>query len=292
MCIVVTVMNMKGGVGKTTVTAQLGGIVARASLNGNGHKKVLLIDYDPQFNLSQALLPAAKYYDLEKQRKTCLSILQDSEAVENPYEIQVPGSRKPPDVATLTCGIYRSLSSRLDLIPSTLDLMYVALGQTERRIDPFEDRFGAFIESCRETYDYVFIDCHPAGSILTKTSLQNSDHVLIPVSPQKYALRGVQLMLKFISAKRKGVLGPQPHILFNNVPRTRISPEEHIIRGDDRVKDKCLVHTLKYFKAFGDLFEGDGFVWRSKKAWSTVAYWNLQEVATEFLDRVNGRVSP
>ncbi len=54
---VVTVMNMKGGVGKTTVAMHLGGVFARFRVQDRS-RKVLLIDYDPQFNLSQSLLPA------------------------------------------------------------------------------------------------------------------------------------------------------------------------------------------------------------------------------------------
>ena len=54
---VVTVMNMKGGVGKTTVSMQLGSMAASVIYPNVQPRKVLLIDYDPQFNLSQALLP-------------------------------------------------------------------------------------------------------------------------------------------------------------------------------------------------------------------------------------------
>ncbi len=56
---IITVMNMKGGVGKTTVTAHLGGIFARYDILGRP-RKVLLIDYDPQFNLSQVFLPSTQ----------------------------------------------------------------------------------------------------------------------------------------------------------------------------------------------------------------------------------------
>lgn len=289
---VVTVMNMKGGVGKTTVAAHVGGVIGRTTHLDGGYRKVLLIDYDPQFNLSQALLPADVYYKLEKSGKTSLAILQDDESVTNPYEIQGPGSKSPPSVADLAHQVYRFKDRGVDLVPSTLDLMYVALGHSEKRLDPFEDRFEAFINECRTVYDYIFIDCHPAGSILTKTSLQNSDHVLIPVSPQKYAVRGVQLMLRFISAKRTGAPGPTPHILFNACPRTGVSEEERLIRDEPRFADKCMTNTLKWYRVFSDPIEGKGFAWGSNKAWSTIAYWNLCDVAGEFLRRTNGVTGP
>jgi chromosome partitioning protein len=66
---VVTVMNMKGGVGKTTVTLNLSGVFSQYSF-GNNPLRVLAIDYDPQFNLSQAYLTPSAYFALEKQSKT------------------------------------------------------------------------------------------------------------------------------------------------------------------------------------------------------------------------------
>ena len=85
---VVTVMNMKGGVGKTTVCLHIGGLLGRSDFN----KKVLLIDYDPQFNLSQALLRPKKYFELEERHKTCLRILQDPDSELDPFVIQTPAS--------------------------------------------------------------------------------------------------------------------------------------------------------------------------------------------------------
>lgn len=62
---VITVMNMKGGVGKTTACMHVAGIIANYTHPGHEKiKKVLVIDYDPQFNLSQAFLKPAKYFDL------------------------------------------------------------------------------------------------------------------------------------------------------------------------------------------------------------------------------------
>jgi len=175
MGIVITVMNMKGGVGKTTVTMDLAGAAARFKLN-NTPRKVLAIDYDPQFNMSQAFLPAKTYFSLEKQRKTTLSVLLDDETNLDPYQLQVPGKHTPPKVADIATRIYNYTNAHLDLVPSTLDLMYVALGQATTQTKPIEERFQKFIAECRSIYDLVFIDCHPAGSLFTKTSLRNSSY--------------------------------------------------------------------------------------------------------------------
>jgi chromosome partitioning protein len=125
------------------------------------------------------------------------------------------------------------------------------------------------------------IDCHPAGSLFTKTSLTNSDFVLIPVVPQKYAVRGIGLMMEFIKAKKAGAKGPDPIILFNSTARTGVSSEEATIRADSKYAPFCLSHTLKWYKAFGEPEGGSGFVWRSRKPYSTSAFQNLWSVAQE-----------
>jgi chromosome partitioning protein len=287
MSVVVTIMNMKGGVGKTTVAMHLGGIFSRYTLGANLRRKVLLIDYDPQFNLSQAFLAAKAYFPLESQRKTTIAILLDDDSDLDPYRLQVPGNALPPTVEEIATEIYKFKDGgRLDLVPSTLDLMYVALGQTDNQTKPIEERFEKFISQCRLIYDVILIDCHPAGSLFTKTSLRNSDHVLIPVTPQRYAVRGIGLMMKFINAKKQGTKGPISHILFNATPRSGTPPEEAAIRANPEYSAHCLTNTLKWYAAFGDPEEGRGFVWSSGKPYSTEAFRNLLAVGKEFLGRI------
>lgn len=285
---VVTVMNMKGGVGKTTVSMHIAGALGRYIWPGmTGSRRVLMIDYDPQFNLSQAYMLAKAYFNLEKEKKTILSVLQEDNASLDPYKLQVPGTSLPPSVANLATQIWSYKNGGcLDLVPSTLDLMYVALGRADSQISIIEDRFEKFIAECKGSYDLVLIDCHPAGSLMTKTALSNSDHVLIPVVPERYAVRGIGLMLDFISAKKKGVTGPKPHILFNKVPRYGSTPQEIEIRSNKKYADFCLANPLRRYGAFSDPEEGKGFVWSSSKPYSIEARKNLQIVAHEFAGRV------
>jgi chromosome partitioning protein len=164
--------------------------------------------------------------------------------------------------------------------------MYVALGQATTNTEPIEERFEKFIAEARSLYHLVVIDCHPAGSLFTKTSLLNSDFVLIPVVPQKYAIRGIGLMLEFIKAKKAGTKAPLPLILFNSTARTGVSKEESAIRADPKYAPFCLSATLKWYKAFGEPEEGKGFVWDSGKPYSASAFQNLLAVAREIRTRV------
>ena len=284
---VVTVMNMKGGVGKTTVAMHVGGALGYYKWPNKPNRKVLLIDYDPQFNLSQAYLPAKEYFALEAQRKTVLAILQEGVANVDPYKIQVPGTSVPPAITDLATSIWNYKSgARLDIVPSTLDLMYLALGRADSQVTVIEDRFKKFIEECRKAYDLVIIDCHPAGSLMTKTALGNSDHVLIPVAPERYAVRGIGLMLDFIKSKKHGAAGPVPHIVFNRVPRTGPTPQELEIRSNKDYAQYCMKNTLKKYSAFAEPEAGKGFVWASRKSYSGEAKRNLTALAFEFSERI------
>jgi chromosome partitioning protein len=290
---VVTVMNMKGGVGKTTVAMHVAGTIARIAKHSlKSERRVLMIDYDPQFNLSQAHLPSKNYFELERQRKTVLSVLVDDDTDLNPYEIQVPGNHTPPSVKNIRVELTNFRDGGcLHLVPSTLDLMYVALGQTAQQLKPIEERFAKFIAECREIYDLIVIDCHPAGSIFTKTSLKNSDAVLIPVVPEKFAARGIGLMLRFIDSKKDGLVGPTPYILFNRTSRNGVSSLETSIRTNKLYAEYCLNHTLKLYKAFAEPEEGKGFVWKSTKPYSTEAWKNIVLVSTEFAKKIEGITS-
>jgi len=280
---VLTIMNMKGGVGKTTVSIHLAGILCKSSLA----KRVLAIDYDPQFNLSQAFLPSREYFVLERARKTTLAILIDDDTRLDPYDIQVPWNHNPPKLADIVTRVYKSTKSGLDIIPSTLDMMYLALGQSEVKTKPMEERFAKFIDECRPLYDLILIDCHPAGSLFTKTSLRNSDDVLIPVVPDSpYAVRGVGLMMNFTNAKKAGSKSPKPHVLLNMTPRHGIAPNESRIRSSPEVSGVCMNSSLKWYKAFSEPQEGKGFVWDSGKPYSGQAYVNLLTVAREVVSRV------
>ncbi len=288
---VVTIMNMKGGVGKTTVCMHIGGILARYGLISPIKKqlRVLLIDYDPQFNMSQAMLRSRQYFNLEKDSKTCLQILQEPGTVLNPFKIQTPDNTTPPKVSDIAQAVVsKKNGAQLDLVVSTLDLMYIALGTATGDVETIEARFEAFINKSKPKYDLVMIDCHPAGSILTRTSLRNSDHVLIPVAPQAYAARGIALMIRFIDANKTEQHKLEPHILFNLVPRSGPAPKVvKEITTDEKLGPLCLSHKLIKYSAFSEPTEGTGFVWSSGKPYSTEAFSNLLGTAREFAKTIN-----
>lgn len=283
---VVTIMNMKGGVGKTTVACHLAGMAAREKIRSNKSSKILLIDYDPQFNASQTFLKNKIYFDLEKQRKTSLSILMDDPAKIDPFSIPDISVFPPPNVSDLAYKV-AGFEENLDIVPSTLDLMYVALGQPARNGSIIKKRFEDFIINSKKNYDLVIIDCHPAGSLFTQTALSGSDHVLIPIKPDNYAVRGLGLMTRFIEGRGPQQTPIKTHILFNQVSRSGPrSAMETSIRSTEQFRDLCLKATLKFWTHLKIPTEGENFVWDRKVAYSDEVLKNLRSVFSEFLGRL------
>jgi chromosome partitioning protein len=157
---VISISNHKGGVGKTTSTINIG-----AGLNKLG-KKVLLIDLDPQANLSQSL----GLIDPER----------------NIYGA-IRGEYKLEPIKVL---------KGLDVIPSTLDLSGAEIemsGEAGR-----EYILRELIEPLRASYDYILIDSPPSLGLLTLNSFVASDQIFIPLQAQFLALQGLTKLLEVI----------------------------------------------------------------------------------------------
>lgn len=157
---VISISNHKGGVGKTTSVINIG-----AGLNKLG-KKILLIDLDPQANLSQSL-------GIIEPGKTIYGALRGEYSLQ-PIEI-VKG---------------------LDIIPSTLDLSGAEVemsGEAGR-----EYILRELIDPLRGSYDYILIDNPPSLGLLTINSFTASDEVFIPLQAQYLALQGLTKLIEVV----------------------------------------------------------------------------------------------
>ena len=162
---VISISNHKGGVGKTTSAINLG-----AGLNKLG-KNILLIDLDPQANLSQSL-------GLINQERNIYGALRGE------YKLQ------PIEII-----------KGLEIIPSTLDLSGAEIemsGEAGR-----EYILRELIEPIRRSYDYILIDSPPSLGLLTINSFTASDEVFIPLQAQFLALQGLAKLLEVIDKIKK-----------------------------------------------------------------------------------------
>ncbi len=183
MAITLSLLNMKGGVGKTTLAVNLAW-----HTYGRSRKRVLLIDLDPQFNASQYMMDFGAWERHVKKNGTIADLLIDSPTLH---------LRKPPAQRPTKERIARLKESRggayLDFLPSELSLAHVVKNphqmeyKLERRLQPL-----------RSEYDFIFIDCAPTDSVLTTMALTASNYILIPVRPDRFSILGYANLLAAI----------------------------------------------------------------------------------------------
>jgi len=197
-------MNMKGGVGKSTLTANLGWYGAyRKDL------RVLLVDLDPQFNLSQYVMGTAEYEKhLQSKKKTVLHIFEQA-AVPDP-DAPAPEVRPEEVIANVKSW---SDGSRLDLLPSSLQLSFTLKNPSNK-----ERLLKYFLDEVKSSYDLILIDCAPTESLLTNAAYCASDSLLIPVKPEFLSTIGLPLVVKSLeefSRLHKGEVVEVLGIVFN-----------------------------------------------------------------------------
>ena len=175
MCKVISVVNQKGGVGKTTTTVNVGIGLAREG------KKVLLIDADPQGSLTASL----GYVEPDDIGTTLATIMMN---IINDEEI---GEEE---------GILHH-KEQIDLLPANIELS--ALEVTMSNVMSRELIMKEYIDTMRSRYDYILIDCMPSLGMMTINALVASDTVLIPVQAAYLPVKGLQQLIRTISMVKK-----------------------------------------------------------------------------------------
>lgn len=184
MAISVSIINMKGGVGKTTLAAQLAHAADRKNF------RTLAVDLDPQANLSQALLTPEKYVKHLRDKKP--TIVQIFEHYFPPSENFA--SPQPVDIHKIILkktGYWSDTT--LDLIPSRLELSHTLKNPTGK-----ERRLARALSKIANEYDLILIDCAPTESILTEAAYHASRYTLVPVKPEYLATIGLPLLERSI----------------------------------------------------------------------------------------------
>ena len=183
---VVSFINMKGGVGKTTLCIGIGEYLANYC-----NKKVLFIDLDPQFNTTQSLV---NEFNLEDEYLSNYSEGTNQKTVMRLFETQQTIAKRldlpnPEDILV-------HLNDNMDLLPGTIDLILVETdkdGSKAKKVKKF-----ILNNNLKDQYDFIFLDCPPTISVYTDAALIASDFYLVPIRIDRYSILGIKLLKQVI----------------------------------------------------------------------------------------------
>lgn len=188
MAVVVSIINLKGGVAKTTSTVQVAECLA-----SEYSKKVLVIDLDPQTNATISLIPEEKWENLDAAGSTLFHLFNDR--LEKTSFFQIANA--------LQKGVSNLSIRRLDLLPSSIrfidiqDRIAEIPAKTGYALNPMEILKNT-IHPILYDYDYVLIDCPPNLGFITRNGIEISDYYLIPTIPDTLSTYGIPQIVRTI----------------------------------------------------------------------------------------------
>ena len=239
-CKVVSFMNMKGGVGKTTVCVNLAHCLAKYK-----NKRVLVIDLDPQSNTSQYMLGKEKYLDVLNNDKTIFEIYK---VLFNSQDYSAVELDETEEETIIEKNIIVEIEDKLSLVPGNLSMVRISQGVNSSVIM----NLSSFINRNQllEEYDFIFIDCPPTQSIYTDSALNVSDFYILPVKPDFLSSIGIGLVKNIIRQCQKttGRKVKCAGIIFNMVHNQDYERDTMELIKQNNINDiyeECIKYSTK-----------------------------------------------
>ena len=207
---IISTVNMKGGVGKTTLTVNLATCLAKRH-----NKRVLVLDLDSQISATLSLVSPHEFAKLRKKKRT-LSYLLDNVINPNPWSKLDIKDLIVPNI----CEI-----DGLELLPGDIELYdefqvsemlhQQAIEHGEQEFEKVWDNFERIlikqiIDSIIDDYDFIILDCAPGYNLLTRSGIAASDFYLLPARPEPLSLVGIQLLERRIAKLKESHKNVQP----------------------------------------------------------------------------------
>ena len=212
----ISVMNYKGGVGKTTLTSNISAELAYRGF------KVLMIDLDPQSSLTFSFVTPDDWKSHLSEDKTIKNWLTFEDGkVEKFKDLIFAPKRANEEIKKNSEGLLNMIASHLDLINIDLELAAELKGSTIKQQRnsylKVHNALKSGIESLSDVYDYIIIDCPPNFKIVTKNAIVASEYVIVPAKPDylstlgiTYLQRNLHGLIKEYNYFSGGVSGSSP----------------------------------------------------------------------------------
>ncbi|MBE2284554.1 MAG: AAA family ATPase [Prosthecobacter sp.] len=185
---IISVINLKGGVAKTTTTIQLAECLASAF-----SKRVLVIDLDPQTNATISLIPEVRWEELDSKGQTLYHLFNDKLERTKVFDLALARQRKVSNLKLRNLDLLASsirfidIQDRISEIPS----------MTGFALNPMEI-LKSVVHPILSEYDFVLIDCPPNLGFITRNGIEISDHYLIPSIPDTLSTYGIPQIVRKI----------------------------------------------------------------------------------------------
>lgn len=187
---VISLINMKGGVGKTTLSTNI-----CHCLSKRYNKKVLLIDIDPQFNATQCLFSGDEYVKhLESGGDTIITVFEEKRKTASSVDgLSEKKNKELKDIEPV-------LSEGFYILPGNLELYRIEMAAGSGK----ENRLRKYIHEidAKYNFDFVIIDTPPTPSIWMTSALIASDYYLVPVKPDPISYTGIDLLKTIVDDKK------------------------------------------------------------------------------------------